>query len=428
MDELPQSRRAFLAGATALSAAGMAMSCVRGNAQAAGIETGDVAAARAPAPERRDLAGAPIRCAFIGVGNRGSALLRATLELDEAVDVTAVCDTYAVWRDRAHNWCREHHAEVKSYTHYAAMFEAETLDAVIIATPDHVHAPAAMAALDGGLDVYCEKPLALTAQDARQLARRAAETGAVFQVGTQLRSQPMYQRAREVIQNGQIGQLVLVQVHRHMGSDRLEPTAIPNEANESNVDWEAFAAPARNHKRDLLRYFNWRYFREYSNGYFGDLMLHHLDMGLFLTGAGMPARVMALGGIYNMEDGRTTPDTVSALADFGEAGFHFNYTTTDSNGEFGLAERYLGTKGALEIRDMERMTIIRGEAREEVENGGLDNAAHLRGFFRAMRTREETIAPAAAGYRAAAIAHMAMLSADQRAAVAWDAEKEMPVF
>jgi predicted dehydrogenase len=429
MDEAPQSRRAFLAGATALGAAGVAMSCVRGRAEAAGIEEGGVQASNTPVPARRNLAdGAPIRCAFIGVGNRGSALLRATLDLDEAIDVTAVCDTYGVWRDRALNWCREQYAEAQSYTHFAAMLEAEALDAVVIATPDHVHPSAAMAALDRGLDVYCEKPIALSAKDAKQLAWRATATGAVFQVGTQLRSQPMYQRAREVVQGGQIGDLVLVQVHRHMATDRLTPDDIPNEANESNVDWDAFAAPARSHKRDLMRYFNWRYFRDYSNGYFGDLMLHHLDLCLFLTGAGMPAQVMALGGIYNTEDGRTTPDTVSALVDYGAAGFHFNYTTTDSNGEFGLVERYLGTGGALEIRDMERLTIIRGEAREEVENGGLDNAAHLRGFFRAMRTREETIAPVQAGYHAAAIAHMAMLSADQRAAVAWDAEKEMPVI
>ena len=423
MGDVSRSRREFLAGATALGAASAAMSCARGRAE---VATEEVAA---PVPGRRDLTdGTPIRCAFIGVGNRGSALLRATLDLDESVLVTAVCDTYQVWHDRALNWCRERHPEAHGYAHYDAMLGAEALDAVVIATPDHIHVPAALAALDQGLDVYCEKPIALTAQDAKRLQQRATATGAVFQVGTQLRSQPMYQRAREVVQNGQIGDLVLVQVHRHTASGRLSPSSVPTEANETNVDWKAFVAPARDHKFNLLRYFNWRYFRDYSNGYFGDLMLHHLDMCQFVTGAGMPSQVMAIGGIYNTDDGRTTPDTVSALVDYGATGFHFNYTTTDSNGEFGLVERYIGTAGALEIREMEHMVIYRGEAKEEVHNGTPDNAAHLRNFFQAMRTREKTIAPVDAGCRAATIAQMAMLSTDQRVAVAWDPKTEMPVI
>ncbi len=423
MQQQNPTRRDFLAGTAAVGIAGVATHCAKKSAEAS-----DSAAASAePVPARRALGPEDtIHCGFIGVGNRGSALLRATLDLT-GVAVVAVTDTYDVWRSRAVNWCRERQPDVHDYVHFEEMLEGEALDAVVIATPDHVHVPAAMAALDRGLDVYCEKPIALTAQDAKVLRNRARATGAVFQTGTQLRSMPLYQRARDAVQAGGIGQVVLVQVQRHFDGGPLGEDTVPNEANADNIHWKAFLAGAQRRPFNPLRYFNWRLFRDYSNGYYGDLMLHHLDICHYITGCAMPRRVLAAGGIYHANDGRTTPDTVSALVDYGNAGFHFNYTTTNSGGDYGTFERYIGTEGSIEVRDMERLTLQRGEAAEELRREPGRDTAHLKDFFAAMRTREKVIAPPEAGHMAAAVAHMAILSYEEGCAVAWDQDAESPV-
>ncbi|MBP8130435.1 MAG: Gfo/Idh/MocA family oxidoreductase [Candidatus Hydrogenedentes bacterium] len=427
MSESNPERRQFMADMARLTATSVLAGCATTAA-----DSGRAAAAAThrakPAPQRRAIGpNDRIQCAFIGVGSRGSSILESTLTL-EGVDVTAVCDTYDVWRDRAVNWCKAKRPEVGSYVRFEDMFEKEPLDAVVIATPDHIHTPAVLAALDAGLDVYCEKPIALTAQDARDIRDWVGETGAVFQTGTQLRSMPMYQKAREVVGSGAIGKLVLVQVNRHFKSGRLTEAAPPGDANEENVHWAAFLRDTKSYPLDFTRYFHWRQFREYSNGYFGDLMLHHLDMCHFITGSDMPARVVAAGGIYNVEDGRSTPDTVSAVVEYPDSKFHFNFTTADSNGHFGLVERYLGTEGTLEITGMGAMSVFRNDVEEKVPSDGIRNEPHLQNFFDAMRNRSTTIAPAEAGCMGATVAHMAVWSLDSGRAVRWDAEAGAPVL
>lgn len=428
MSESCPDRRQFMADVARIAAA----STLAGCATTSDAARGETAAAPARSPkartERRVIGpNDRIQCGFIGVGSRGSSILQSTLAL-EGVDVIAICDTYDVWRDRAVNWCKEKRPEIGAYIRFEEMLEKEKLDAVVIATPDHIHAPAVFAALEAGLDVYCEKPITLTAEDARGIREWVHDAGAVFQTGTQLRSMPMYQKAREAVRSGAIGKLVLVQVNRHFKSGRLTEVAPPGDANEDNVHWREFLRDTKSYPLDLTRYFHWRQFREYSNGYFGDLMLHHLDMCHFITGCGMPARVVAAGGIYNVEDGRSTPDTVSALIEYPESKFHFNFTTADSNGHFGLVERYLGTEGTIEITGMGQMSIFRNDVEEKVRADGIHNEPHLKDFFDAMRSRGATLAPAEAGWMAATAAHMAVWSMDSGRAVHWDAAAETPVL
>lgn len=363
-----------------------------------------------------------IRCGFIGVGNRGSSILQSTLNMD-GVDVVAIADTYDVWRDRAVGWCKAKRAEVGSYIHFEDMFDKEKLDAVVIATPDHIHAAAIICALDHQCAVYTEKPMTLTVDDAKRIRARVKETGCVLQVGTQLRSLPMYQKAREVIQSGKLGPLVLVQVNRHSSDNRLDLARVPGEATEKNVHWKPFLRTTKSYSYDPIRYFNWRQFLEYSNGYFGDLMLHHLDMCHFLTGCAMPSHVKGAGGIYFFDDGRTCPDTVSALLEYHEK-FHFNFTSTAVNGHYGLVERYMCAEGTLEIRGMSEMSIFRKEVEEKIVSEGLFNEPHLKNFFECMQTRTKPIAPVEAGMMGAACARMALESMQKGAAAVWDRKTE----
>jgi len=426
------TRREFMSKAAALGMAGAVGGCATTGepgemaevAETVQPEPIDVAQLEpAPAPERQLPApGENIRLGWIGVGSRGSGVLRDALKFD-GVDIVAVCDAYDVWRNRAVSWCEDHYPEVADYVLFEEMIANEELNAVAISTPDHIHYPAAMAALNAGLDVYCEKPMTLSWDEAAALQRRVNETGAVFQVGTQLRSLPMYGKVREWYQQGQIGDVVEVNVNRHSGSGSIIRKGPPKEANRQNVHWDAFLRDTKPYDYDPVRYFLWRMFNEYSNGVSGDLMVHHLDLAHYVTGASMPDRVMSVGGIYTYDDGRTVPDTISTIIEYPEK-FHVNYTTTLANGHYGLTERYLGTDGTIEIQGMGNAKLFRKGYEEEFRSEGIVNTPHLEDFFTAIRTREKTIAPAEAGFMGAACASMAVLSEQTGESVKWDRDAQ----
>ncbi|HUW60294.1 MAG TPA: Gfo/Idh/MocA family oxidoreductase [Candidatus Bathyarchaeia archaeon] len=385
-----------------------------------------------PAPKRMATAVTPkrprrtlgpndrIRCAFIGIGSRGSSILGSALTFDD-VDMVAVADTYDANRERALGACKKKYPGATGYVRFENLLEKEQIDAIITATPDHIHVPVILAALDMGLDVYTEKPMTLTWESAKQVRDRANAADAVIQVGTQLRSMEMYQRLRDVVQSGELGKLLRVRVNRDGKSKPLDKADTPAGATEQNTHWPLFLRETKPYPYDPLRYFHWRQFVEYSNGYYGDLMLHHLDICHFVTGCGMPSAVKAVGGIYTFNDGRTCPDTVSALLEYAEK-FQFNYSTTVGNGHFGLFERYLFTNGTVEVRGMGEMSIYRGDNEEKVGSKGILNEPHLQNFFDAMRSRNATIAPVEAGLMAATCAHMAVMSMNSGRAAAWDGE------
>lgn len=406
------TRREFISVAMGAGAVSLAAGCVRG------------AAAKGAVSRRAVSANDRIQCGFVGIGSRGGSILQSALAID-GVQMVAVADTYDANREAAAGNCRKKYADVKSYVRFEEMLEKEHLDAVITATPDHVHAPVIFAALDRGLDVYTEKPMTLTCELAKAIRDRVTETGAVLQVGTQLRSMGMYQKVREVVMSGELGRLMQVQVNRDGGGARLDRSHTPADANEQNTHWPLFLRETKPCAYDPLRYFYWRQFSEYSNGYFGDLMLHHLDMCHFVTGCRMPRRVKAAGGIFLFEDGRSCPDTVNALIEYPD-GFIFNYATISGNGHYGLVERYLFAKGTIEIRNMGEASIFRADGTEEkLPSKGILNGPHLDDFFACMRTRSKPIAPVQAGMMAACCADMAVKSMNSGEAVSWDSDKEV---
>jgi len=408
------TRRSFLKGTAGVLLAGAGCATTK-------PAPARLAAAAAPKPRRSIGPNDRIRCGFVGIGGRGSSILGSALTFDD-IDMVAVADTYDANREKALAACKEKYADAKGYVRFEDLLEKEQLDAVITATPDHIHLPVIMAALDCGLDVYTEKPMTLSWEDAKAVRERTRGTGAVLQVGTQLRSMPMYGRLREVVRSGEMGKLLRVWVNRDGKAKPLSVADTPAGATAENTHWPLFLRDTKRYDYDPLRYFRWRQFVEYSNGYFGDLMLHHLDICHFVTGCGMPSVVKAVGGIYTLHDGRTTPDTVSALIEYPED-FQFNYSTTVGNGHFGLNERYLFTDGTVEVRGMGAMSIFRGDEEEKVPSAGIKNEPHLADFFEAMRSRGETVAPVEAGLMGAACADMAVMSMDAGQAVKWDREK-----
>jgi predicted dehydrogenase len=418
------SRREFLgAAAVGLGAAATRCATAREGTAAGHNSAAPELSVAAPAPRRKAIgANDRIRCGFIGVGRRASSTLQEVLKRDD-VDVVAIADAYDVWRERALGWCKEKQPDVTGYVRFEELLDNEQLDSVFVGTPDHIHAPAILTAIDSGLDVYAEKPMTLNLEEAAAVRTRTRETGAVVQVGTQLRSTDIYQQARDAVQRGDIGKLVVVRVNRSYPGEALPEMAPPEEANSSNVHWREFLRHTRRYRFDLQRFFNWRQFREYSNGYTGDLMLHHLDICHFITQCGMPDHIMSSGGIFFMDDGRTRPDTVTTIAGYPEK-FVFNYTTTVASGHYGHVERYIGTEGVIELRGMREMSIFRNEVEEVAQSEGLNDAGHVADFFDCMRSRRDPVAPVEAGFMGAVCCHMAVLSQESGESAKWDAETE----
>ena len=434
MSQKKESRRQFLGKAASLGA---------GSVIAGGCATGTKTASVAPSPvapavvvttttpaaipERRVIgANDRIRVGAIGTGGRGSADLAAFLTRAD-VDVVAVTDAYTKYRERGVAACKKKLPQVAEYIRFEEMIEKEQLDAVMIATPDHTHAPAIMMALDAGLDVYTEKPMTLTWEDAKMVRDRALETKAIIQVGTQLRSMPMYQKARDVVQAGEIGKLLAVRVNRDAAGPSMGSPRIPDGAQPSEIDWEVFLRNTKPYPVDLRRYFMWRHFVEYSNGVLSDLMCHHIDLCHMITGCGMPAKVMAVGGIFIYDDGRSTPDTVSAVVQYPEQ-FVFTYSTCGANGKYGLVEKYLGSEGTIEIDGMREMTIWRGDKKEVVQSAGILDKPHVDNFIESMRSRKQPIAPVSAGFQAATACHMALASVESGESAKWDPKSETVTF
>ncbi len=255
---------------------------------------------------------------IIGVGGRGLDHLRdlheTTRPPERAARVHAVCDIYGPRKDRARR-----RAGLETCFHdYREMLEDPSLDGVVIATPDHWHHRMSIDALRAGKAVYCEKPMTLYWEEAREVAREARRAGCVYQVGAQSASEDVWWQARRLIAAGAIGKVL----HLQASSNRNVPGGdwnygIDRDVSLKNLDWERFLGPAppRPFNAEAVeRYFRFRKFWDYSGGLATDLMYHSLSHLLVAVGFQFPLTVAASGGNYVHFD-REVPDTFYLSAD-----------------------------------------------------------------------------------------------------------------
>jgi predicted dehydrogenase len=228
---------------------------------------------------------------FIGMGTMNRGHLGHFLGQKD-VQVVAVCDVDTTRRESAKKTVEDKYGKDQkngSYKGCAAYDDLRELtgrkdiDAVVIATPDHWHAIAALEALKAGKDVYCEKPLTLTIHEAKTLIDAARKHDRVFQVGSQQRSDQEFRRACEYVRSGRVGKLQTVYVNVGPSS---KPCDLPEEMLEPGLDWDRWLGPAPKRAynsvlspRGVHKHFpNWRNYREYSGGMMTDWGAHHFDI------------------------------------------------------------------------------------------------------------------------------------------------------
>lgn len=292
--------------------------------------SGGLAAVAVARPRRVLGANDRIRVGVIGAGANAEAHLKALIGLadQDNVEIAAVCDVFQPRLDRAAAI-----ALARPYRDYRALLEHRGLDYVVISSPNHWHAQMAIDAMDAGLHVYCEKPLAHTVSECLAVRRKVKESKKLLQCGVQGMSDDSYEAAARYISEGAIGKPVLAQVDysRNYVSDlwleEHDSIADPNK----NLDWDAFLGPAPKRPWEADRFFSWRRYWDYSGGIPTDLLIHRLTRVIKACGLTAPARVVATGGKYVFTDSAAEiPDTFNAMLEYPE-GMTVLLTSTMAN-------------------------------------------------------------------------------------------------
>jgi len=357
---------------------------------------------------------------------------------DSAV-ITWVCDAYtgrlARGKDRVQTMGGN---TPKTTGDYRDILADPSVDAVVIATPEHLHGPMFLAALKAGKHIYIEKPLCHTIEEGQEMVKAAKKYNKVIQVGTQNRSNSLYQKAKDMIAAGDIGDIHYVRAFWYRNSLEDNPAwryVIPDDASEQNTDWGKFLGPATKRPFDKQRFYQWRLYWDYSGGISTDLLVHQTDISNFVCGKTVPTSCMASGGVYRWtKDDRDVPDTLSALYDYPDK-FHINYSCYFGNDHYGYGEQFMGNEGTIEVLNRQFLNFYpekfngkppeRVAARKDlsIHLPGNDNKAveaHMLNFLEAVRGNTKPIAPVEVGMQAAISGHLATLSYRRGRKVFWD--------
>ena len=270
-----------------------------------------------------------IRIGFVGVGGRGfGAHVKTLTKLQvegEPIELVAVCDVFNEYRDKsAAHIKKETGKDVEKYEDYLEMYEKANLDAVCIGTPDHWHAKQTIDALNAGLDVYCEKPMTKTVEEAIDVMRTWQKSGRVMQVGVQSTSLPVWKQINNLLTSGKLGKVLMYQTEyfRNSAQGQWRYYKLTPQMNPKNINWKKWLGVeeglAEYEDFDRAVYRQWRRFWPYGSGMYTDLFVHRTTTMLKGTGLRFPGRVVGAGGLYLEYDGRDVPDVATVVADFPE--------------------------------------------------------------------------------------------------------------
>ncbi len=269
-----------------------------------------------------------LRIAFIGLGERCGAHVGSAIQIHKElgnIEIAAVCDVFNRYRQQFSEKIRTETKQTpKEISDYRDIINDPSIDAVVIATPDHWHAKQTIDALRAGKHVYCEKPMTHSVDEALAVVKAWRESGLVMQVGVQSTQVPVWPDARRRICEGQLGKVLQYQTeffrNSVMGQWRYYELAA--DMTPKNIDWNMFLGTEFNLAPDMPfdreRFAQWRCYWEFGAGMFTDLFVHRTTSMLLATGLRYPARVVGAGGIFLEYDGRNVPDVATVVADFNE--------------------------------------------------------------------------------------------------------------
>jgi predicted dehydrogenase len=368
---------------------------------------------------------------LIGPGGMGMNHLRALVGYKD-VEIAYVCDPDEKRRADAAGAVEKSSGKApQAVKDMRRVFEDKSVDAVVVATPDHWHVPASLLALDAGKHVYVEKPCSHNVREGRLLVDAAARAKRVVQIGTQSRSAEYVRAAMERLHSGAIGEVLVAkawnsQLRANIGHAR------PSEPPPS-LDYDLWVGPAamQSYQSNLL-HSSWRWFTNFGCGDAGNDGVHDIDIARW--GLGMerhPNSMTALGGKYFFDDDQQFPDTQYVVFEYENAGKkkqlvyeHRIWSPYVQEGhENGNA--FYGTKGMMIFGKHNGWQLFgpRNKLIEEMR-GSLSLEPHHRNFLDCIRSGKQPNANAQTGHLSAALAHFANIATQIRSTLQFDPAKE----
>lgn len=374
-----------------------------------------------------------ISLAMIGVGGRGNALASGFLDRDDC-RLSYVCDVNSnVGQARAKKYAARQAGQPPKFVQdFREMLSDPSVGAVVIATPDHWHAPAAILACQAGKDVYVEKPPSITPREGQQIIQAARTHERIVQVGTQNRSAPYNLSAKKYIEEGKLGHVHLCRVFNMKEQKNFKLGA--DEAPPAGLDWNMWNGPSpeRAYNR-TIHYQGWHHFWDYSGGDIANDGVHQLDLARWLVGVELPKAVHSTGGRFAGEGDAETPDTQIATYQFDDLIMTFElalFTPYMLKTDPGVREsdrlpywqqnatriEIYGTKGVMFVgrhgggwevfaRPHDRKPVV-----AKREFGRFPDAAHKENFVQSLHSRKLPNADIEQGHRSALLVHYANIS------------------
>ncbi len=374
-----------------------------------------------------------VRVGIIGCGARGQEDLREVLKLPN-VEFVAAADVYT----RRHEEAKQLAPAVKTFIDHRRLLDLKDVDAVIVASPLHCHARHFIDTVAANKDLYSEKTMTWSIEEAVACRDAARKSDRVVQIGLQHESSGPVADARAWVKQGMAGKISHVESWMSRNTPKgkgqwVRP--VPSDCTVANVDWNLFLNGRATRTFDPYKFINWRLFWEFSGGNVTENMVHQIALIMSTLNLPLPTSAYMSGGVFSVKDGREVPDTIAVTLDFPND-LTVTWQSTFSNSHYGLGERFLGSDGTIErlagVTDMvtgksqtgvwyfpEKVNRPDGAAAK----GASEDVNHMANFIECVRSRKQPNAPVDIGYRSAVAAHMANLAYRNQERVALDVIK-----
>jgi predicted dehydrogenase len=395
-----------------------------------------------------------ISVGFIGYGLIGK---RHVLDFQEQKDVhlAAVAEVH---RGRLREGLALVGKTAKGYNDFRHLLDRKDIHAVVVSTPDHWHALQTMLACAAGKDVYVEKPLTLFVREGRWMIEVARRHKRIVQVGTQQRSGPHYQRARRLVQAGQLGKISSVRMaaYRNVMPGFGKPADSDPPA---DLDWDLWLGPApkRRYNRNRAIY-HFRWFWDYSGGQMTNLASHALDIVHWFLDVNAPAAVSSVGGRFSLQDNGETPDTQDALIEYPGCTASWSHREACAGQSPRVPLEFCGPRGSLTIsrkgfvlaadpkippqnaipqftgahpvggpqrvQSAEKAEFWTQSVQDQSGQPREQLKRHVRNFLDSVKSRRPPVADLESAHRVATICHLANISLRLGRKLRWDGRRE----
>ena len=392
-----------------------------------------------------------ISLGHVGLGDRGTDLqgIASRLKNSKNFEMTALCDIWKVNRESAVAKSREYYGRPsRSFTHLEEMLALKDVDAVMISTPEHQHAPMLKMVAEAGKHIYVEKPMGNVLSETKAARDAVLARKLICQVGTQRRSEPYQIAAHEMFRTGVCGEVSKVEVEWNYHGPRWRGRPEVKQIREQDTDWRAWLMTKPYQPFDPQLYFEYRLYKDFSSGIVDQWMSHGIDLVHWFMDDYFPRSVVSHGGVFAWPDGRQNPDTFETLLDYPK-GFLVRYSTSFGNDSLSFI-RLMGKKGTLmnfgtegtprwewveekgnsedtpeiEYQRARKWISLPGDEGRGPASTPDSDPSHLTNWLDALHEGKQPSAPVSAGYAHSVACIMAAQAYWQGKKLYWDSQTE----